>query len=126
MINGDTGETPNCGLFASCYGGEGVVHTRPLDDWEFPHGAVEITRLVRQMAQQRVSPMSEAEMIEVVAAIDAARQSMERGSAPVSLQETIERAETEVAQRPTDVATRALLVEPDITRVDAPVQFERV
>jgi len=125
MINGDVGETPNCGLYASCYGTEGAIHTVPLDDWEFPHGAVEITRLVRKMVHDGASPMPENEMIELIATIDAARHSMQKGSAPVTVLEMIERAEAELASRPEDVSMQAVLVEPDIKRVDAPVQFVR-
>ena len=123
MINGDVGETPNCGLFASGYGSEGAVHTAPLDDWEFPHGSVAITRLVKQMVLEGKSPMPESQMVEIIAAIDAARRSMQERSVPVSVQETIERAEAALAARPEDVSMQPVLVEPDIEREDAPVQF---
>jgi predicted dehydrogenase len=125
MINTDTGDTPNCALYASCYGTKGTIHSPPLDDWEFPHGSVEITRLVKQMVTEKKSPMPDEQMVEIIAAIDAARRSLEQGGRLVSVLGTIREAEAQLAARPRSqgVTLKPLLVPPGIERPDAPVQF---
>ncbi len=125
MINTDTGDSPGGGLYASCYGTKGVVHSPPLNEWEFPHGAVEITRQIKQMVVEEKGPVPDDEMIEVIAVVDAARQSLQEGGQPVYVQKVVDqaRAESAAENRAPRVPLKPVLLAPGMKDSDTPVQF---
>ncbi len=124
MLNTDTGDSPGGAMYASCYGTQGVVHSPPFDEWEFPLGAVNITKQMKQMVLERSNPVPDDEMIEVIAAVDAARQSLQQGGQSVPVQEIIEKAGAESAAetRAPHVPLKPVLLTPGI-QGDTPVQF---
>jgi len=124
MLNTDTGDSPGAAMYASCYGTKGVIHSPPFDEWEFPHGAVEITKQIKRMVNEGNSPVPDDEMIEVIAVVDAARQSLQQGGQPVRIQEVMNKARAESASelRAPDVPLKPVLLTPGI-QGDTPVQF---
>ena len=74
-INTNIGPVPHCAFYASAYGSKGPVHSPAIDDYEFPYGAAEILRTVRQMVHTRKTPESLSMMVEGIAIAEAARLS---------------------------------------------------
>ena len=50
-----------------------------MSDWDFPFGAAQILRIVRDMVETRKSPSITADMLEAVAICAAARHAQETG-----------------------------------------------
>ena len=80
-INTNIGAVPHCAFYASAFGSRGSVHSPAMGDYEFPFGAAEILRTVRQMVNTRKTPESLALMVEGIAIAEAARISKRIGQA---------------------------------------------
>lgn len=80
-LNCDVGAVWHCAFHASAYGPRGAIHSPPMSDWDFPFGAAQILRIVKEMVQTRTSPPITADMLEAVAICAAARQAQETGRA---------------------------------------------
>ena len=78
-LNCDVGAVWHCAFHASAYGPNGAIHSPPMSDWDFPFGAAQILRIVRDMVATRKSPSITADMIEAVAICAAARHAQETG-----------------------------------------------
>ncbi len=72
------GTTPHCAFYASAYGPEGVVHSPPIGDFQFPWGAARNLELARQMVHTGKPVVSYDEMIENVAVAEAGRLAHKR------------------------------------------------
>ena len=90
-LNCDVGAVWHCAFHASAYGPGGAIHSPPMSDWDFPFGAAQILRVVRDMVETRNSPPITAEMLEAVAICAAARQAQEAEALRATLRDTIER-----------------------------------
>lgn len=86
MLNADTGATYHCAFYASAFGRLGAIHSSDLGDFEFPHGAFEILKKVKQMVETGKPPVPYGEMLENIAVATAARQAHRTGRR-VSLKE---------------------------------------
>jgi hypothetical protein len=78
-LNCDVGAVWHCAFHASAYGPNGAIHSPPMSDWDFPFGAAQILRIVRDMVETRKSPSITADMLEAVAICAAARHAQETG-----------------------------------------------
>ena len=85
-LNCDVGVPWHCAFYASAYGPAGVVHSPPLSDFDFPFGAAEILKTVRQMVRTGQSPALNRDMFTAVTITEAARLAQRQGR-PVRLQE---------------------------------------
>ncbi|MEE2659520.1 MAG: Gfo/Idh/MocA family oxidoreductase [Candidatus Latescibacterota bacterium] len=84
-LSTDVGFVWHCAFHASGYGPAGAVHSPPIGDFDFPFGAAEILKQVREMVRSGQSPAGNAAMIESVAVIEAARRAQtEFRSVPIT------------------------------------------
>ncbi len=60
-------------FFATVYSDQGVLHSPKFANGEYPHAAVEVLKLCKQMVQTKQPPMPYDEMLEQIAIVDAAR-----------------------------------------------------
>ena len=80
-INSNVGSVWHCALHASAYGANGAIHSPALSDFEFPFGAAEILKIVRDMVHTRQTPDITWDMVEGIAIAEAARKAQETGQA---------------------------------------------
>ena len=81
VLNCDVGVPWHCAFHASAFGPNGAIHSPPMSDWDFPFGAAEILRIVKEMVETRKSPAIIDDMLEGVAICEAAREAQETGRA---------------------------------------------
>jgi predicted dehydrogenase len=79
-INSDVGNVWHCAFHASAYGPKGAIHSPPLSDYDFPFGAAEILKIVRNMVHTRQTPPITQDMVEGIAIAEAARAAQESGT----------------------------------------------
>lgn len=85
-------EWPRCtwswkaSLYGVAYGPNGCIRSEPANDYEFPQGALEILRKIKQMVVTGRPPMLYAEILELFAVATAARRAQKEGRR-VSLRE---------------------------------------
>ena len=78
-LNCDVGRVWHCAFHASAYGPEGAVHSPPMSDFDFPFGAAEILRQVRDTLRTGKPSEGTVDMIEGVAIAEAARLAQREG-----------------------------------------------
>lgn len=87
MILNASGKTSvDSQFFAGAYSEKGAVHSRALNWYTFPYGAVEIIKLMKTMVLTKVSPVPHGEMLELIAVVEAARLS-QKEKRPVAVAE---------------------------------------
>lgn len=80
-LNCDVGVPWHCAFYASAYGPGGVAHSPSLSDFDFPFGAAEILKTVREMIKTGQSPAINRDMFAGVAITEAARLAQREGRA---------------------------------------------
>ena len=86
MLNCDSGATYHCAFYASAFGTMGAIHSGGMGDFEFPWGACEIVRKIRQMVDTGRPVVPYAEMLENAAVVSAFKEAHGTGG-QVSLRE---------------------------------------
>jgi len=75
ILCGASGGVPHCSYFASAYSKYGAIHSPPIGDFEYPHGAAKILEIIKEMVETGESKGPLDEMVEAVAIATAARLS---------------------------------------------------
>ena len=97
-ITCNIGAVWHCAFYIGAYGARGSIHSRPLNDFDFPFGAAQIVRDVKTMLESGKVPDNFDMMIEAVAITEAARIAQRTGDAvDVSAVMTGELSEANVA-----------------------------
>jgi len=63
----------HCGFHVSIYSGNGVIHSPPFSDYDFPWGCIEILKKIKKMVETRQPQVPYEEMIECIAIANAGR-----------------------------------------------------
>ena len=80
-ITSNVGYTRHGGFFAEVFGPNGRIVSPTISDFEYPFGAAQILRNIRQMLQTRTCPPDLAMMVEAVAITTAAAKAHNTGQA---------------------------------------------
>lgn len=75
MLNCDSGGSWHTSMYSSAYSANGEIHSPKIGDFEFPHGAIEILKLIKKMIKTKKPPIDYRLMIENIAVAEAARKS---------------------------------------------------
>ena len=78
-LNCDTGETYHCAFYVSAFGPQAAIHSGDMGDFEFPHGAHEIIKSIKEMMDSGKSPVRANEMLENIAVATAASEAHKTG-----------------------------------------------
>jgi hypothetical protein len=78
-VSCDVGAVWHCAFHASAHGPNGVVHSPPMGDFDFPFGAASILRTVRGMVHANTSPTVLRDAVEAVAIGETARRAQVSG-----------------------------------------------
>ncbi|MAE65073.1 MAG: hypothetical protein CMJ18_12455 [Phycisphaeraceae bacterium] len=78
-ISSNIGAVWHSAFYVGAYGSRGSIHSRPLNDFDFPFGAAKIMRDVKQMLKRGTVPGDLDMMIEGVAICEAARIAQRTG-----------------------------------------------
>ncbi len=79
MLNCHSGPTYHCSLYVSAFSAKGAIHSGQIGDFEFPWGAAEILRMIREMVRTGEPQASYEEMLECIAIADAGRLARQAG-----------------------------------------------
>jgi len=79
MVNCHSGPTYHCSLYVSAFSAKGAIHSGQIGDFEFPWGAAEILRMIREMVRTGEPQAPYDEMLECIAIADAGRLAQKTG-----------------------------------------------
>lgn len=79
VANCDSGGGWHSAMYVSAYSNRGAIHSDGIGDFEFPHGALDILDLIREMVETKNAVFSYKLMVEPVVISAAARLAQVEG-----------------------------------------------